>query len=226
MDVFLVPVGRDRHELYCEIPPDESDGDDGPPSGWLRRQVEQFREMLKEAEEERVRRERGMTSGTRGPWRWVVGKLAETVAEQRLLWNIRRADSVRLRHPADRDGAAALALARAQLAADWRKHRRWLVIDASITGVTGPLFFFIPGPNVISWYFAFRAVGHFYAMRGAAHGLSRVRWDVEASDDLSAVRLALGLDAPARRKRLDEIAEALGLATLPGFVERVARRPS
>jgi hypothetical protein len=53
-----------------------------------------------------------------------------------------------------------------------------------------------------------------------------VRWDVEASDDLSAVRLALGLDAPARRKRLDEIADALGLATLPGFVERVARRPS
>ena len=38
------------------------------------------------------------------------------------------------------------------------------------------VFFLVPGPNVISWYFAFRAVGHFFAFRGAKKGLSSVVW--------------------------------------------------
>ena len=45
MDVYLVPVGRDRHELYCEVPDEPEDeagletADSGthPPRGLFRR---------------------------------------------------------------------------------------------------------------------------------------------------------------------------------------------
>ncbi len=50
------------------------------------------------------------------------------------------------------------------------KHRRWMIIDGLLVAITGPLFFFVPGPNVISWFFTFRAVGHFLSWRGARKG--------------------------------------------------------
>src|SRR5688572_8082149 len=71
VDVYLIPVGPARHELYCEVPdevPDENEGDGigQPPGGFFsrvaarwspraifRRVRAQFREMLAEAERER-----------------------------------------------------------------------------------------------------------------------------------------------------------------------------
>jgi len=223
MDIFLVPVARDRYELYCEVETEDPAGDEDPSSGWMRRQVRRFRAMMTEAEEERVRRERGEASASRGLTRWVVGKIAETVAEQRLLWNLRYATAARLVHPADRDGRASLEIARQQFAADHAKHRRWLLFDVGVTAVTGPVFFMVPGPNVISWFFAFRALGHYYALRGARHALDGVVWTTQPSPDLASLRGVLGLESPERRARLEKIAEALGLKALPGFVERVAR---
>lgn len=230
MNIFLVPVGQGRHELYCEVADDTAadvapTGDE-PRSGWLRRQVARFRAMLAEAEAERVQQEQGRASPKGGIGRWVMARLATTIAEQRLLWRLRSATAAVLRHPGDLDNDEAMRLARAHFTADYGKHRRWLIIDALITAVTGPVFFFVPGPNLISWYFAFRAVGHFYAMNGARNALSGVSWTTEASDDLTALRIALDLDVRARRARLEEIGHALGLPALSGFVERVARRAS
>ena len=49
MEVFLVPVARERYELYCEVP-DEPDAPDAePPRGFIRRMVHRFREMIAEA---------------------------------------------------------------------------------------------------------------------------------------------------------------------------------
>ena len=54
MLVFLVPVGADRYELYCEEPEEVLPADEAP-SGVFRRLVHWFREMLAEAERERRR---------------------------------------------------------------------------------------------------------------------------------------------------------------------------
>lgn len=222
MDIFLVPVGDGRHELYCEVPA-AAPVDDGPSSGWMRRQVRRFRSMLAEAEDERLRRERGEASTETGLSRWVLRKLAEVIAEQRLLWNLRGESAACLVHPADLESPAALALMRTAMTADHAKHRRWMIVDIVITSITGPVFFMVPGPNVLSWFFAFRALGHYYAMRGASRALTEVDWHTRPSADLSSLRAALGLGGAERRTRLAEIAEALGLKALPGFVERVAR---
>lgn len=228
MDVFLVPVGGSRYQLYVEVHHEEpTPGAEGAGAGSFReRQVQRFRSMLSEAEQERLRRERGEPSQGGGLWRAVMRKMAETVAEQRLLWHLRHQRTVRLLHPDDLPGAAAVAEATRQCAADFAKHRRWLVVHLILAASTGVVFFFVPGPNLIAYYFVFRAVGHYFAMRGARRGVSDVRWEVEASPPLGAIREALRLPQSARLERLDEIARALNLQHLSGFVRRVAVDPS
>ncbi len=223
MKAYLVPAGGARLELYCEMaapPPAEA----GRPASLWGRLVDGFKRALAEGEDEERRGPGDHPHPERGRIRrWVTRKLAEAVAEMRLLWHLRSADAATLVHPDDLDGAAALAEARRQFGLDLAKHRRWAIIDAVVTIVTGPLFFFVPGPNVLSWYFAFRAVGHFYAMKGAQQGLSGAQWAFEPSAELTKIRAALELpDAEARGQRLDEISAALGLERLCRVVERVA----
>jgi hypothetical protein len=223
MDVYLIPLGPDRHELYCEVDALAAGGDEhGAPSGFWRRQKARFQTMLAEAEAERARRERGEATDQGGLGRYIVRKIAESIAEQRLLWHLRHETASRLLHPDDMTGVRALEIARASMRADYGKHRRWCAIDSTVTAVTGPLFFFVPGPNIISWFFAFRAVGHFYALRGARRGADQIVWETVATDTLSTLRQALALDPPERRARLEQLAEALKLDRLASFVDRVA----
>jgi hypothetical protein len=228
MDVYLVPVGTDRHELYFEVEYDETvvPDADTTTSGFFKRYADRFRAVLAEAERERLLRERGIDSGKSGLWRRVMRKVAEVVAEQRLLWHLRNEQTARLRHPDDLDAAAALAIARGHFASDFKKHRRWAVIDTVLAIILGPLLFFVPGPNVVGWYFFFRGVGHYLSMRGAQQGLDRVTWETALTPELTRIRGALTLPRGERRAELDRIAHALGLNHLAAFVERVAAQPS
>jgi hypothetical protein len=225
MDVFLVPTGAARHELYCEMPlaPPPAEG---PPGTLWGRLTDWFRRTLAEAEAERQREGTSDPPPDRGRLsRFIRRQIAEAVAEQRLLWHLRQQTSGRLVHPDDLSSSQALAITQAQLAADFAKHRRWCVIDGLIAAITGPALFFVPGPNLVSWYFAFRAVGHYFSMRGADAG-RRLPWELVPTPHLTSLRTLFALDPTTRCSRLDEIARALGLDRLTMFVERVAAGPS
>jgi hypothetical protein len=89
MDVFLVPVASDRYELYCEETDDPQADVAAPPTGFFRRLVYRFRELLAEAERERRRTGTG-NADTPQPFSARVRKrimryVAESIAEQRLL---------------------------------------------------------------------------------------------------------------------------------------------
>src|SRR6188474_1725993 len=55
MDVYLVPIGQDRYELYCEVPDDPEPQPEDAPAGFFRRMKQRFSAMLAEAERERRR---------------------------------------------------------------------------------------------------------------------------------------------------------------------------
>lgn len=228
LDVFLVPVGESRHELYSEAVHDDpiaAKAPAGEPSSWWQRQMARFRETLAEAEEERRRRDRGEVDPTRGGfWSAVMRRIAEAIAEQRLLWQLRNQSAARLHHPDSMLSTRALELMRGSLSKDLAKHRRWCVIHGVLSAIFGPAFFFVPGPNVLGWFFFFRAIGHYLALRGATNGLKVTTWSTQASTGLSALSDALGLPRAERRERLDAIAATLGLEHLTGFVERVSTR--
>jgi hypothetical protein len=226
MDVYLVPVGADRHELYCEVP-DEPDTDQvegqEPSRGFFRRLLVRFREMLAEAERER---RQAHTTPVQGGWlgrikartmRWV----AESIAEQRLLWLLRRQTEACLFYPDDLDEAKAITILRSQLGRDFDKHRFWLTID-SLGFVASGLVALVPGPNVLAYYFAFRLVGHYFSLRGARQGLSGVQWRSEKSAPLSELRRAIDLEPAVRVRHVHDVALRLRLEHLASFFERTA----
>jgi hypothetical protein len=208
MDVYLLPVGPSRYELYCEVADEAGEAVDPATHGVVRRLVHRFQQMIKEAEG--ARREGPPThAGWSGrararALRWV----AESIAEQRLLWHLRSQDRARLFHPDDLDRHDAERLLRIQLTRDVEKHRFWLVIDLAGFIVSG-LLALIPGPNLVAYYFAFRLVGHYLSMRGARRGLHVVSWSYEASQPLTELRHALALEPSARAFRVRAVADTL-----------------
>jgi hypothetical protein len=228
MDVYLVPLGAARHELYCEVGEPPVDADEEPVhTGVVRRFVRslrrQFREMLAEAERLRrrpdaVRVERGWMGRLRvRVLRWA----AESIAEQRLLWHLRKHAELQLFYPDDLDETRAGDLLRTQLGRDFEKHRFWLAID-SVGFVVSGLLMLIPGPNLVAYYFAFRLVGHYLSLRGARHGLDVVTWRFVPSPPLSELRRAVDLEPTTRGERVRTVAATLRLEHLVTFFERTA----
>jgi K+-H+ exchange-related protein len=224
MDVFLVPVAEDRYELYCEEPDLVAAPPAEAPSGFMRRQAHRFREQLAEAE--RIRRagdspvdpDRSFSSRVKArTLRWI----AESVAEQRLLWQLRRRATAQLIHPSDLTDVQARQLLQRKLQHDFERHRFWLVIDG--IGLAGSaVLIVLPGPNVIGYYFLFRIAGHFLSVRGARHGMARVNWTTVSSEPLAALRGIVAVDPDAREERVRELASTLRLEHLASFFQRTA----
>lgn len=228
MDIFLVPVGPARYELYSEHADASPAADaDAPQSGVLARARQGFAEMLlAAADRERAKRE-GRWEEPAGWWARTRDRLtawvAERVAEQQLHWSLRRIEAAVLVHPANVSPESAMGTVRHALTHDRRWHGRWAVAHG-ILFVAGGALAVIPGPNLVAYYFAFRMVGHWLSMRGASQGLSRVRWSMRASTELDEVAAALLLAPVERHARLVTIAERLELRDLPAFVERIRLR--
>jgi hypothetical protein len=221
MTVFLVPVGANRYELYCEEP-DDSPPVEEPP-GFFKRLVHRFRVMLAEAEQERRREEpspapRGLAGRVKArTMRWV----AESIAEQRLLWQLRRRTAATLVFPEDLPEPQARAILRRQLDRDFERHRFWLAID-SLGLIASAALALVPGPNIVAYYFAFRIVGHFLSLRGARQGIVKIAWTVRPSAPLSALRSVVGVPHDEREARVRAVAADLGLEHLAAFFQRAA----
>jgi hypothetical protein len=229
VDVFLVPAGGSRHELYCEVADAEPPVDEAESrAGIFKRIVRRFQEILATAEREHRERHSGAAHDPQEPksfmrrvrdrtMRWI----AESIAEQRLLWHLRGCKEATLVYPHDLTERDAMAALMSQLTVDYERHRRWFVIDLLGFMASG-LVMLVPGPNVLAYYFLFRFVGHFLSMRGARQGLQVVHWHTQPSPALSELRATLALQPEARERRLHDIAARLNLEHLASFVQRIA----
>lgn len=226
MDVFLVPVGIDRYELYCEEPDDDPDDAEGAePPGFIRRTILRVRRQLAEAERERDREPHAHADAAAGFFARTKARVmrwaAEWVAEQRLLWQLRGKDAVCLVHPDDVAEAQARELLKRSLQRDWERHRFWLAID-SVGLIGSAALVLVPGPNVLGYYFLVRTVGHYLSLRGARQGLTGVTWSVQPSPDLSRLRPLVNEPPDDRSDRVCEIADRLKLERFARFFQRSA----
>jgi hypothetical protein len=234
MDVFLIPsADEDQYELYYEAPDgaEGSDDADGASSGGIIHRVKaRFSEMLREAEEWRLRRHEeeeqaheraGLMTRMR---RRVMGFVVERIAEQRLLWHLRTADCVCAQIPSDLTQAQGEAIIRRILKNDLDHHFKWLWIDLLLLILVSPLVF-VPGPNVPGFYFTFQVVGHFLSYRGAKHGLGGASWTIKQNAALTELRPLLIPTEPHRIRRLQEVAARLRLQHLATYFEQVATTP-
>ena len=229
LEVYLVPIGAATYELYCETSEDDDEPTDRTGS---RGMYARFREVIDQAQETRRAKwlaavlsdQEAAQSWAVRVQHWLVSWVAEAVVDWQLLWRLRTRTAATLLHPADLDGPAALGIARSSLQRDADRHRIWLIVDGVLAGIAGPLLFFVPGPNLIAYYFVFRCVGHGLAWRGARNGLGTVVWETQPSPALADLRRTLSLDPDARARHVRDVEAQLDLQHLSAFVERILVR--
>ena len=216
--VFLVPAGVDRFELYSEAP-DEAPAapaqHDGAFRKWVHRAGVRWHALVEAARH-------GSPAGRLARWRdRLVSRLAETIAEQRTLWALRDQSSVVLRCPSSLELARVRAILDALLAHARGHHLRWLIIDLVLFIVSGILFF-VPGPNLVAYYIAFRLVGHLQSWRGARQAAETIAWTFEPDPGLAELASLVDVPREMRAPRVAAIAERLNLPRLTAFFDRVA----
>jgi hypothetical protein len=220
MDVYLVPVGPDRYECYYEAP--EQDEADEPVEGrgFFARMRAKFNEQLKEAEQARHQKaieepKTFLGRAQKRSMRWIAAR----IADQRLLWHLRKAETATLHIP-DLPAAEAEAIMRANFKWDADHHRNRLILHSLALIAAAPIAL-VPGPNVLGYLFTFTVVGHFLAWRGAVRGLHQMAWTIVPNAELTDLRRAFSLDAAARHRVISDVAHRLHMPKMARFVEQM-----
>ncbi len=224
MDVYYIPLAPGQFEPYFEHEDVAEPEDVTAPRGIFGRLAARFSTMVREAEEARHEK-RHEPPGTMAArlQRRLMGWVAERVAEQRLLWQLRRAERATLHVPDDLPADEGLRRFRDGLGKDADRHLRLLAVHTVGLLLSAP-FALVPGPNVFGYLFTFTVVGHFLSFRGARRGLSTVQWTVQPNAALRQLGQATAMPAPERYQSIHEAAEQLRLRHLTRFVERMASR--
>jgi len=222
MDVFLLPIARDRFECYYEAPEEEEAEEPEDGRGFFARMRARFNAQLKEAEHSRHHKSFEEPRGFLGRMqkrslRWI----AERMAEQRLLWHLRKTDMANLHTPADLDAREADGIMRASMKRDADSHRNRLIVHSLALVAAAPVAV-LPGPNVLGYLFTFTVVGHFLAWRGAVRALHQITWTIAPDPALTELRHAFSLDADTRHRVIGEVADRLHLPRMALFVERMS----
>ena len=220
MDVYLVPIGPDRWDCYYEAVDDDEPVETG--GGFFARMKQRFQQQLKEAEEHRHQ------AAIEAPKTFLgrmhkrsLAWIAERIAEQRLLWHIRRATAATLHVPADLTPADGERIMRDIMKRDADRHRNRLIPHTLLLILSGAVAI-VPGPNVLAYLLTFTVVGHFLSWRGATHALHTVAWTVRPDPALSELRRAFSLESGERHRVIKEVAHRLHMPKMARFVEQMS----
>jgi hypothetical protein len=216
MTVLLLQIAHQRWEIYTE-PPEEELAEPGPDDGRIRRWAHlaatHWRALV-----DRARCGEGTTWFARQRDEVVV-RLAETIANERMLWALGKSGSATLLFPSSLTPADGEALRDRVLANCRRHHGWWLAIDGVLFVASG-LLALVPGPNAIAYYLAFRLVGHWQSWTGAKRASTEVQWALVPDEGLAELAALAAMSRDARRARVDAIARRLHLHRLTAFFER------
>jgi len=106
---------------------------------------------------------------SRKAWDWLQ---ASVRPDEPLLARLGSADSVVIHHPTASTEKKTRSAWRRYLAARASTHLLWMIVDAVLAVLTGLVLWILPGPNVVFFWFAYRAYSHY----GIVRSLHRARW--------------------------------------------------
>jgi Mitochondrial K+-H+ exchange-related len=168
--IYLLSIDHERFFFYsdpADAPSDWDDGDDSteaPPSGvrgWIRSKFRKFKSEWKQPHS-------GAMRWVRRSWDWLHSWGHPDEAMLARLW---RARAIHLQHPASRPGFEVRELWEGYLARQWRRHLVWLILNGTIAPPAIAILWILPGPNLIGYWFAYRAIHHLLVV----WGIRRVR---------------------------------------------------
>jgi hypothetical protein len=206
--VYLLPIGNERPVFYSEGPP-RADGEAARPRRSLRRRLE---ERFLKSKQSLERSEGDVGSWLVQLWQWLHRHIG---ADEPLLRGLRGAGVIEVHHPASMPGPEARVAWEGYLTARWYHHLLWLTVNALLSPPSIVLMP-VPGPNLIGYWFVYRAVCHTLALLGL-----RRAWGGRVE---TVYRPTEALDislAEADDEDLARVAACCGLRRLAKFVTRV-----
>ena len=168
MKIYLLLIDDARFFFYSdesEASDDKDHSDDSSSPrrsgvrGWFLARYDRFRSAWQHADS-------GALYWMRLSWDWLHSWTHPDEAMLARLWSARTVD---LYHPSHR-GDEVLAIWMDYLRQQWWRHLVWLIVNGVIAPIS-VLFAILPGPNLIGYWFAYRAIHHSLVV----WGIRRVR---------------------------------------------------
>lgn len=213
MKVYLLPLGGGEYLFYSEGPEAaeaageaEAGAERGGLRGWAERKYKSLQSVLNESES-------GVGLRVRLAWEWLQRR---TAPDEPLLRSLRGAGEIKLVHPSSLSTEDVRERWEDYLSSRNRRHTLWLALNAIVSPLT-VLLAPLPGPNVIGYWFIYRAVCHLLARLGIRRAQSM---EGAALELLSSEALNETLEA-ADAERIASVANGFGLKGLAAYLERV-----
>jgi hypothetical protein len=210
MKIYLLRLDDERCIFYSEEPETTYVVEDRVQQRGLRdfveRKYHKVQAMLKESES-------GVGLRVRRIWEWLQER---TSPDEAALRRLRQTPEITVFYPLSLTKEAARELWINYLSNRQRRHLLWLVINALVVPVT-LLLTPLPGPNLIGYWFIYRAVCHTLACIGVRRAKNE--------EHLTQFRASSALDSfdGADEEETARLAETLELKHLVPFVHRIAR---
>lgn len=205
--IYLLQVNKEGPIFYSEGLEGVAENMDAAPErgvrAWLERKYKGLQSAILESEQ-------GVGGHMRRAWEWLHRR---TSPDESLLRSLRSANTIEIFHPTTMTPEETRTVWLQYLASRNRRHIWWFIINFIISPLT-LLLAPIPGPNIIGYWFVYRAVCHMLALLGVRRARSRqVVTTFHPSSALDEAR------AESSDQRVARIATIFGLKNLESFIE-------
>lgn len=212
MKIYLLSLDSGHCVFYSEGPEAVIELEAAIPRrgirGWVERKYKSLQVILTESE-------KGVGLRMRRIWEWLQKRISP---DEPILRSLRGVRAIGLYHPLTFEQEETVRLWNRYLKERQGRHMFWFIANTVVSPLT-LLLAPLPGPNLIGYWFVYRAVCHLLARLGARHARSeRVVTDLFSTSEL---------DVPLGRgdeKRIVSLATTFGLVGLEAYIQRVKPR--
>jgi hypothetical protein len=208
--IFLLNLSDERCVFYSEGPETaaEVETESAPRSGirgWAERRYQSLQAVLNESE-------KGVGLRVRRIWEWLQKRIPP---DEPMLRSLRGVRAIVLHHPLAFTEEETRSLWTLYLKSRQGRHMFWFVMNALVSPLT-LLLAPLPGPNVIGYWFVYRAICHLLARRGAHNARSE-----QVSAEFLSTNALDGSLGATDDERIATLASNFGLSGLDEFVKRI-----
>jgi Mitochondrial K+-H+ exchange-related len=208
--IYLLSMDGGRCVFYSEGPEAVAEIEGAEPRrgmrGWAERKYKSLQAVLNESE-------KGVGLRVRRAWEWLQKRIPP---DEPLLRSLRGARDIMLHHPVSFTEGEAGATWKKYLKSRQGRHTFWFVINALVSPLT-VLLAPLPGPNLIGYWFVYRAVCHWLARLGARNARSE-----QVTTTFLSTGALDGSFTASDDERIASLSSSFGLQGLDAFVKRVA----
>ncbi|MGH9897654.1 MAG: hypothetical protein ACRD4L_02220 [Pyrinomonadaceae bacterium] len=206
MKVYLFEISGVGWRFYSEFTESAAPENKPPKRGiwaWIERRYEALQQSLKKSES-------GVGNFARRIWNWLERLQSP---DESMLRTLRNASAIKLHYPEHLTSDTVDRKWTRYLASRRRRHTIWLILNGLVTPIS-LLLAPIPGPNVIGWWFLYRAICHLLAFLGTRNA-ARLKPTYHPVDSLNEVI------SPSNTSNITMLAHDLGLKDFHEYVNRI-----